>query len=165
MPSQSTFSATGGMLRGLLMRRQSSQPATPNPNQSVAFDEETSVVVSEPLIISETAYGDVSVDAGGEVRFSVELTRIDRLNGTYSLEVRRLKGNLNSYGYLYETFRQCASFFLVWWAGADFFFFQTHRFTTVEDCKDGGIFFPFIFFSDCNATLSPVCFYNHQPPS
>ena len=79
-------------------------------------------MVSEPLIISETAYGDVSVDAGGEVRFSVELTRIDRLNGTYSLEVRRLKGNLNSYGYLYETFRQCASFFLVWWAGADFFF-------------------------------------------
>ncbi|KAF8346592.1 CAMK/CAMKL/Kin4 protein kinase [Amanita rubescens] len=95
LPSQSTFSATGGMLRGLLMRR-----------QSVAFDEETSVVVSEPLVFSETAYGDVSVDAGGEVRFSVELTRIDRLKGTYSLEVRRLKGNLNSYGYLYETFRQ-----------------------------------------------------------
>lgn len=104
------------MLRGLLMRRQSSQPAstasTPNPNQSVTFDEDSSVVVSEPLIMSETTYGgDMSGDMGGEVRFSVELTRLDRLNDTYSLDVRRLNGNLNSYKYLYETFRQCVVFF------------------------------------------------------
>ncbi|PFH50349.1 hypothetical protein AMATHDRAFT_145231 [Amanita thiersii Skay4041] len=118
LPSQSTFSATGGMLRGLLMRRQSSQvssstlPPTPvasGPNQSiVSYEEEHSspVVVSEPVTISETAYGDPSEDAGDEVRFSVELTRIDRLNDTYSLDVRRLKGTLRSYKYLYDTLRQ-----------------------------------------------------------
>lgn len=65
-------------------------------------------MVSEPLIMSETTYGgDVSGDLGDEVRFSVELTRIDRLKDTYSLDMRRIKGHLNSYRYLYETFRQC----------------------------------------------------------
>ncbi|KIL59270.1 hypothetical protein M378DRAFT_11330 [Amanita muscaria Koide BX008] len=120
LPSPSTFSATGGMLRGLLMRRQSSQvsssattvasPVTAgSPNQTFAFDDETSVVVSEPLLINETAYGDLSEDAGDEVRFSVELTRIQGLNDTYSLDVRRLKGTLRSYKYLYDTLRQRAN--------------------------------------------------------
>jgi protein-serine/threonine kinase len=102
------------MLRGLLMRRQSSQvsssattPSTAgNPNQSLSFDDETSVVISDQVVINETAYGDMSEDAGDEVRFSVELTRIDRLNDMYSLDVRRLKGTLRSYKYLYDTLRQ-----------------------------------------------------------
>ena len=115
MPSQSTFSATGGMLRGLLMRRQSSQvsssatttPSTAgNPNQNLSFDDETSVVIGDPVMINDTAYGDQNEDAGDEVRFSVELTRLDRLNDIYSLDVRRLKGTLRSYKYLYETLRQ-----------------------------------------------------------
>ena len=106
LPSPSAFSGTGGMLRGLLMRRQSSQVSTSASQPSLAFDDETSVVVSEPLIMNETAYGDPSQDAGDEVRFSVELTRIDRLTDTYSLDIRRLKGNLRSYKYLYDTIRQ-----------------------------------------------------------
>ena len=84
--------------------------------------------------MSETTYGgDMSGDMGGEVRFSVELTRLDRLTDTYSLDVRRLNGNLNSYKYLYETFRQCVCFLSVW-AVADVLFSppQTYRFTAVE---------------------------------
>jgi len=94
------------MLRGLLMRRQSSQVSSHSigASGSAAFDEETSVVVEEP-ISSNATYGDPSQDAGDEVRFSVELTRIDRLNDTYSLDIRRLKGNLRSYKYLYDTVR------------------------------------------------------------
>ncbi|KAG2005798.1 CAMK/CAMK1 protein kinase [Coprinopsis cinerea AmutBmut pab1-1] len=107
LPSPSAFSATGGMLRGLLMRRQSSQVSS-SSQPSLAFDDETSVVVSEPLLMSDITYGDPSQDAGDEVRFSVELTRIDRLNDTYSLDIRRLKGNLRSYKYLYDTIRQRA---------------------------------------------------------
>lgn len=97
------------MLRGLLMRRQSSQVSSHGPSASspsLAFDDETSVVVSEPLMMSDIAYGDPNHDAGDEVRFSVELTRIDRLNDTYSLDLRRLKGNLRSYKFLYDTFRE-----------------------------------------------------------
>ena len=45
-------------------------------------------------------------DAGDEVRFSVELTRLDRLDGTYSIDIRRMKGNLRSYKFLYYTLRE-----------------------------------------------------------
>lgn len=123
------------MLKGLLMRRQSSQTqSTPQGSSGgttapLAFDDENSVIISPnspssdgnpggvggPLsspsspttvVIQETVYGDVSQDAGDEVRFSVELTRIDRLNDTFSLDIRRLKGNLRSYKFLYDTIRQ-----------------------------------------------------------
>lgn len=95
------------------MRRQSSQSTHGQPSSSsLAFDDETSVIVSEPLTSNDVAYGDSSQDAGDEVRFSVELTRIDRLNDTYSLDIRRLKGNLRSYKFLYDTLRECAHFLL-----------------------------------------------------
>ncbi|ETW79817.1 hypothetical protein HETIRDRAFT_247417, partial [Heterobasidion irregulare TC 32-1] len=50
-------------------------------------------------------YGDPTQDQGDEVRFYVELTRLDRLNDTFSLDIRRLKGNLRSYKFLYDTLR------------------------------------------------------------
>ena len=109
LPSPSAFSGTGGMLRGLLMRRQSSQVSSHGPStsqRSLPFDDETSVIVSEPLLMQEIAFGDISQDAGDEVRFSVELTRLDRLNDTFSLDIRRLKGNLRSYKFLYDTLRK-----------------------------------------------------------
>ena len=109
LPSASAFSGTGGMLRGLLMRRQSSQVSNHGPSSSqpsLPFDDETSVVVSEPLLMQDIAFGDPSQDAGDEVRFSVELTRLDRLNDTFSLDIRRLKGNLRSYKFLYDTLRK-----------------------------------------------------------
>ena len=119
VPSPSAFSGTGGMLRGLLMRRQSSQVSNHGPSSSqpsLAFDDETSVIVNEPLLIQDTAFGDPSQDAGDEVRFSVELTRLDRLNDTFSLDIRRLKGNLRSYKFLYDTLRECVEYVLyVFW--------------------------------------------------
>jgi len=111
LPSPSSFSTSGGMLRGLLMRRQNSQLSANGgmgPSQpSLPFDDDAPVIV-EPAALHETAYGDPSQDAGDEVRFSVELTRIDRLNDTFSLDIRRLKGNLRSYKFLYDTIRQRA---------------------------------------------------------
>ncbi|CAK5271448.1 unnamed protein product [Mycena citricolor] len=106
MPSQSSFSS-GGMLRGLLMRRQSSQVSTGPTASPTAFDpDESGIITSEPT--SETVYGVTGEDAGDEVRFSVELTRIDRLNDTYSLDIRRMKGNLRSYKFLYDMLRKRA---------------------------------------------------------
>ena len=100
------------MLRGLLMRRQSSQVSTaafPGP-ASMSFDGDDSlnnsgILNAEP--VGDTVYGASPEDAGDEVRFSVELTRLDRLNDTYSLDIRRLKGNLRSYKFLYDTLRKC----------------------------------------------------------
>ncbi|KAF8968767.1 hypothetical protein BDZ97DRAFT_1797949 [Flammula alnicola] len=51
-------------------------------------------------------YGSPSDDSMDEVRFSVELTRLTGLSGTYSLDIRRLKGNLRSYGFIYNTIRE-----------------------------------------------------------
>lgn len=107
------------MLRGLLMRRQSSQVSTgtlhqvsPSLESEAASD--TVLVGAAPAgsgevpspISLETIYGDTVQDAGDEVRFSVELTRLDRLDDTYSLDIRRLKGNLRSYKFLYDNLRQ-----------------------------------------------------------
>ncbi len=56
-------------------------------------------------------YGD-KPDQHDEVRFSVEVTRIDRLDDLLSLDIRRLKGNLKSYRFLYNIIRECVpSFF------------------------------------------------------
>ncbi|TFY62253.1 hypothetical protein EVJ58_g3973 [Rhodofomes roseus] len=114
----STFGGTGGMLRGLLMRRQSSQVSTNSLNQSAAqsYDGETSpdalmaaaVPGGSDVPVVESIYGDTQQDQGDEIRFSVELTRIDRLDDTYSLDIRRLKGNLRSYKFVYDTLRHRA---------------------------------------------------------
>lgn len=122
VPSQqaSSFgSSTGGMLRGLLMRRQSSQVSTgtSHPGSPSLESENTSDAVlaaavpgsnsevASPIGL-ETVYGDSQQDAGDEVKFSVELTRLDRLDDTYSLDIRRMKGNLRSYKFIYDNLRQ-----------------------------------------------------------
>lgn len=132
VPSHAHSSA-GGMLRGLLMRRTTSQsssnPSLPLRQQQSANDtsshltsydgeadnslmSDLSMTMASPSSDSTllpTFYGDRSVDQGDEVRFSVELTRLDRLEDTLSLDIRRLKGNLRSYKFLYDTLRgRCA---------------------------------------------------------
>ncbi|KAJ7121097.1 hypothetical protein C8R44DRAFT_528495, partial [Mycena epipterygia] len=59
-----------------------------------------------PSLQVDTTHGTAPEDAGDEVRFSIELTRLDHLNDTYSLNIRRLKGDLWSYKFLYDTLRQ-----------------------------------------------------------
>lgn len=91
------------------MRRQSSQVSgiASASQPSLSFDDDTpnNTFVVEPSTMA--VYGDPATDAGDEVRFSVELTRLDRLTDTFSLDIRRLKGNLRSYKFLYDTLRGC----------------------------------------------------------
>ena len=79
---------------------ESSSPGNNESNPSLATP------TSEQPAPINTLYGDQSQDQGGEVRFSVELTRLDRLEDTYSLDIRRLKGNLKSYKFLYDSLRE-----------------------------------------------------------
>lgn len=102
IPGHSTFSSGSGMLRGLLMRRQSSQVSS---SGALEEDPSSGTVIPSDGSMLEPMYGDHTHDVGDEVRFSVELTRIDRLSETYSLDIRRLKGNLRSYKFLYDTVR------------------------------------------------------------
>jgi len=59
---------------------------------------------SAPSPKHETLYG--MNDPGDEVRFSVELTILDGLADTYSLDIRRLRGCLRSYKFVYDTLRE-----------------------------------------------------------
>ena len=92
------------------MRRQSSQVSTfvgGSESEGVteaALSAAVSNSDSHTLVPGEPIYG--VDDAGDEVRFSVELTRLDRLDGTYSIDIRRMKGNLRSYKFLYDTLRE-----------------------------------------------------------
>lgn len=61
--------------------------------------------MDEPAYAAPTTaplYGDSSQDGGHEVRFSVEVTRIPTLHGLYSVDIRRIKGNVWSYKFLYN---------------------------------------------------------------
>lgn len=94
------------------MRRQSSQVSgVASTHPSLPLDDENPTTAPSPVEptssgVGEPIYGDTAQDAGDEVRFSIELTRIDRLKDTYSLDIRRLKGNLRSYKFLYDTIRE-----------------------------------------------------------
>lgn len=77
------------------------------PDERTSPPSATAELGPEPGSPSEgTIYGDRNQDIGDEIRFSVELTRIDRLKDTYSLDIRRLKGNLRSYKFVYDTLRE-----------------------------------------------------------
>ncbi|KAF7351335.1 Non-specific serine/threonine protein kinase [Mycena sanguinolenta] len=112
-PSQTRLGAAGDAFRGLLSRRQPS-PARrqPSPARAPLAENQpsdgSSAVPTEQPPLPDAVYGDATEDVGDEVRFSVELTRLDRLKDMYSLDVRRLKGNLKSYKFLYDTLRMRA---------------------------------------------------------
>lgn len=87
----------------------SPSPIFTDSAKNVFSSSSTAALASSPpivMMVGETVFGDPSQDAGDEVRFSVELTKIDRLNDMFSLDIRRLKGNLRSYKFLYDTIRQ-----------------------------------------------------------
>ncbi|KAF9912545.1 hypothetical protein BX616_010298 [Lobosporangium transversale] len=54
------------------------------------------------VLPSEPLYGEDSIDSGEEIRFSIELCRIKNLHGLYSVDIRRMKGNLWAYKFLYH---------------------------------------------------------------
>lgn len=113
--STSNSFAAAGMFR--FMRRSSSHAPTP-PNfgatPPLTFDEDAIDFGTpayempgdgSPKPLVEPIYGD-KPDQHDEVRFSVEITRIDRLDDLLSLDIRRLKGNLKSYKFLYDIIRE-----------------------------------------------------------
>ena len=48
-------------------------------------------------------YGDPVVDPGEEVRFDIEVCKIKNLPGLYIVDIRRMRGNVWSYKFLYHT--------------------------------------------------------------
>ena len=113
------------------MRRQSSQVSSSGTQPVDSGNSSPGNGESDPSLVTptneqstsptNTVYGDQSQDQGGEVRFSVELTRLDRLEDTYSLDIRRLKGNLKSYKFLYDSLREYVVSTCLWFSVLDVF--------------------------------------------
>ncbi|KAK3805625.1 MAG: hypothetical protein J3Q66DRAFT_273933, partial [Benniella sp.] len=77
------------------VRRKRKVSATANTGLGGAIGGSGSVA-NEPL------YGEEAIDSGEEIRFSIELCRIKNLHELYSVDIRRMKGNLWAYKFLYH---------------------------------------------------------------
>jgi hypothetical protein len=91
---------TGVPFRRMLMRKSSEQQ-----QQEVSSSSSSSSSSSPPTTTTPPAtltYGDPALDPGDEVRFSVELCKIKNLPGLYIVDIRRMRGNLWSYKFLYH---------------------------------------------------------------
>ncbi|KAF9502106.1 hypothetical protein BDN71DRAFT_1459320 [Pleurotus eryngii] len=103
--------ASSGMLLNGASGLRGSLKIPRNVKRVASFDDDP---VSPSSPISESPglppiYGDPLQDPGDEVRFFVELTRLDGLDDTYSLDIRRLRGNLRSYKFLHDVMRDCTN--------------------------------------------------------
>jgi hypothetical protein len=59
----------------------------------------TSTVPGKPVA---PIYGDESIDSGDEIRFSVELCKFKNLHGLYIVDIRRMRGNVWGYKFVYH---------------------------------------------------------------
>lgn len=73
----------------------SSTQGSPNPSDDAASAK--TATATAPGHLEAGAH-----DAGDEVRFSVELTRLKNLTGLYSLDFKRLKGEAWTYAWIYQ---------------------------------------------------------------
>jgi protein-serine/threonine kinase len=85
-------------------------PTTPEISSSANQSAESLQGAAAAVPISvEPIYGKRNEDKGVEVQFSVELTRIHGLIDVFHLDIRRGKGDLRSYQFIYNTIKEYVS--------------------------------------------------------
>lgn len=63
----------------------------------------TAAAVNKPVENSNVIYGEQGIDNGDEVQFSVELSKIENLPGLYVVDIKRTRGNIWAFKFLYHT--------------------------------------------------------------
>ncbi|WWD16781.1 hypothetical protein CI109_101213 [Kwoniella shandongensis] len=106
--SPSSGLLSGGGLKGMLLRRGSSHSSHLPRSESEPFGSPSlgstpNLLSTEKLPSHEPLYGEHSVDSGDEVKFVVELCRIKNLPGLYLLNIKRLRGGVWSFKFIYQT--------------------------------------------------------------
>lgn len=81
-------------------------PTTPEASNSANHSTESLNNAAAPIVSVDPIYGKRSEDKGGEVQFSVELTRIQGLVDVFHLDIRRGKGELKSYQFIYHKIKE-----------------------------------------------------------
>lgn len=104
---------SGGLsgLKGMLLRRGSSYSshssilARSESDLLSASASTTPNLLASPTLgpVPEPLYGEHSIDNGDEVKFVVELCRIKNLQGLYLLSIKRLRGSVWSFKFIYQT--------------------------------------------------------------
>lgn len=74
----------------------------PSHVDSQSLSSASSSGVATEAHVLEPIYGDASIDNGDEVRFAVEVCRFKNLPGLYIVDIRRLRGNVWAYKFLYH---------------------------------------------------------------
>lgn len=59
--------------------------------------------VVKPVENNNVIYGEQGIDNGDEVQFSVELSKIENLPGLYVVDMKRTRGNIWAFKFLYHT--------------------------------------------------------------
>ncbi|WRT65436.1 uncharacterized protein IL334_002379 [Kwoniella shivajii] len=108
--------SSGGLssgLKGMLLRRGSSYSSQLPRSESEIFNSpsigntpnlsSTDKFPNSPVPNAEPLYGEHSVDSGDEVKFVIELCRIKNLPGLYLLNIKRLRGSVWSFKFIYQT--------------------------------------------------------------
>ncbi|WVQ94411.1 hypothetical protein IAU59_001490 [Kwoniella sp. CBS 9459] len=107
-PSSGLLSSGG--LKGMLLRRGSSYASQTHlprsdsePFGSPSLGSTPNLPSTDRLPNQEPLYGEHSVDNGDEVKFVIELCRIKNLPGLYLLNIKRLRGSVWSFKFIYQT--------------------------------------------------------------
>lgn len=111
-PLPSTGSGGLSGLKGMLLRRGSSYSsyssaalARSESDLLASVSTSTTPQLASPNLgpTPEPLYGEHSIDNGDEVKFVVELCRIKNLQGLYLLNIKRLRGSVWSFKFIYQT--------------------------------------------------------------
>lgn len=109
-PLPSTPSGGLSGLKGMLLRRGSSYSShqstlARSESDLLSGSASTTPHLASPHLgpVPEPLYGEHSIDNGDEVKFVVELCRIKNLQGLYLLSIKRLRGSLWSFKFIYQT--------------------------------------------------------------
>ncbi|KAL1410182.1 hypothetical protein Q8F55_004187 [Vanrija albida] len=111
LPLPSTPSGGISGLKGMLLRRgssyssQHSSALARSESDLLAASQSTTPSFVSPALgpVPEPLYGDHSTDSGDELKFAIELCRIKNLNGLYLLQIKRLRGSVWSFKFIYQT--------------------------------------------------------------
>lgn len=110
VPSTSSGGGGGlGGLKGMLLRRGSSYSSQHSSvlarSESDLLNSVSNSGMQSPSLgpLPEPLYGEHAIDNGDEVRFAVELCRIKNLHGLYLLSIKRLRGSVWSFKFIYQT--------------------------------------------------------------
>lgn len=97
---------------------------------SIKHSTGSSVNSTDSSKVTNPIYGDPSMDSGDEIRFSVELCKMKNLPGLYIVDIRRMRGNVWGYKWVYHQLLETLDL-----SGKGGYIFAPHTAAVDEPCS------------------------------